>query len=143
MIDGDYACMLETGVYAEIVDDDCYFTETADSLYFIMYLFDKDWNCVSYNRLLLTIFTYHNNIRFYPKKILKDYKQIAEDYYRWDEIEHFIYELDIDINEIKRYIEDNKRKPNSVLLMNKAIEWKLHEEEYEKELTQDFHSNKN
>jgi hypothetical protein len=139
--EGDYAYMLETGIYAEVVDDDCYFTETDDTLYFILYLFADDWNCVNHNNLLLTLFRYHNNIRFYPKKILKDYKQIAQDYDRWEDIEDEVYELNLDTNKIKKYLSGNKRKPNSLLLMNKAIEWKLYEEEYKNELIEDYRTN--
>lgn len=142
MKEGDYAYMLETGVYSEIEDKDCYFTETEHTLYFIIYIFANEWECINYNRLLLSIFSYHNNIRFYPKKILKDYKQIAEDYDRWENVEDIVYELDIDKNKIE-YYSGGQRQPNSVLLMNKAIEWNLYEKEYEKELEQDFHSNKN
>jgi hypothetical protein len=141
MKEGDYAYMLETGVYAEVVDDDCYFTETDDTLYFIMYLFANDWNCINHNRSLLTLFTYHNNIRLYPKKILKDYKQIAQDYDRWENIEDEVYELNLDTNKIEIYISGNKREPNSLLLMNKAIEWKLYEEEYKNELIEDYRTN--
>jgi hypothetical protein len=142
MFQSDYAYMLQTGFYAEIKDKDCYFTETEDSLYFIMYIFANEWESINYNRLLLSIFSYHNNIRFYPKKILKDYKQIAEDYDRWENVENIIYELDIDKNKIE-YYSGGQRQPNSVLLMNKSFEWKLYEEEYKKEVEEYFHSNKN
>ncbi len=142
MEEGDYAYMLETGMYAEIIDEDCYFTETKDSLYFIMYLFTNDWNCVNQNNLLLTINSYHNNIRFYPKKILKDYKKIAEEYYRWDDFE-FDYELDLDTNKIELYISGNGRRPNSIFLMNKTTEWNLYEKEYEKEISENYNNNKN
>jgi len=142
MEEGDYAYMLETGMYAEIIDEDCYFTETKDSLYFIMYLFTNDWNCVNQYNLLLTTHSYHNNIRFYPKKILKDYKKIAEEYYRWDDLE-FDYELDLDTNKIELYISGNERRPNSVFLMNKIYEWNLYEKEYEKEIIQNYNNDKN
>ena len=142
MKQGDYAYMLQTGVYAEIEDKDCYFTKTEHTLYFIMYIFTSEWDCIKYNRLLLSIFSYHNSIRFYPKKILKDYKQIAEEYDRWENIEDIVYELDLDKNKIE-YYSGGKRQPNSVLLMNKSFEWKLYEKEYEKEVAEDFHSNKN
>jgi hypothetical protein len=143
MIQSDYAYMLETGFYAEIKDEDCYFTKIEDTLYFIMYIFASEWECINHTRTLLSIFKYQNNIRFYPKKILADYRQIAEEYDRWCDFGHDNYELNLDTNKIEDYISGNKRKPNSVLLMNKSIEWKLYEEEYEKELAQDFHSNKN
>lgn len=142
MEEGDYAYMLGTGMYAEIIDEDCYFTETKDSLYFIMYLFTNDWNCVNQNNLLLTTNSYHNNIRFYPKKILKDYKKIAEEYYRWDDIE-FDYELNLDTNKIELYISGNRRTPNSVFLMNKTYEWNLYEKEYEEEIRQNYNNDKN
>ena len=71
MIQSDYAYTLETGVYAKNEDKDCYFTETENTLYFIMYIFASEWECIKYNRLLVSIFSYHNNIRFYSKKILK------------------------------------------------------------------------
>ena len=141
MTEGDYAYMLETGVYAEIEDKDCYFTETEHTLYFIMYIFGSDWWCIKHNRLLLSLFSYHNNIRFYPKKILKDYKLIAEEYDRWEDIEDIVYELNIDTNKIEHFISGNKRKPNSVLLMNKSFEWKLYEKEYEKQLLEDYRTN--
>jgi len=143
MIQSDYASMLETGVYAEIEDKDCYFTETEHTLYFIMYIFSSEWNCINHNRTLLSTHSYHNNIRFYPKKILADYKQIAKsEYYdHWSNFGNDNYELNIDTNKIEQYLSGNKRKLNSVLLMNKKFEWKLYEEEYEKELAQDFHSN--
>ena len=140
MIKSDYACMLETGVYAEIEDEDCYFTETDDTLYFIMYIFNNEWNCINHIRLLLSLFTYHNNIRFYPKKILKDYRQIAEEYYRWIDFGEDNYELDLITNKIESYSGSNKRKSNSVLLMNKTIEWGVLEKQYEKELIQNYNN---
>ncbi len=141
MTEGDYAYTLETGMYAEILDADCYFTETIDTLYFILYIFANDWNCIKYNNLLLNIFSHHNNIRFYPKSILQDYKHIAEEYDRWWNLEFDdIYELNLDTNQIERYLEGNKRKSNSVLLMNKTVEWKLYEEEYKKELIHRFNN---
>jgi hypothetical protein len=143
MIQSDYASMLETGFYAEIEDKDCYFTKTEDTLYFIMYIFASEWECINHTRTLLSLFKYQNNIRFYPKKILKDYRQIAEDYDRWCDFGHDNYELNIDTNKIEDYISGNKRQPNSVILMNKAFEWNLYEKEYEKEVTEDFHNNKN
>lgn len=143
MIQSDYAYTLETGVYARNEDKDCYFTETEkETLYFIMYIFASEWDSIKYNRLLLSIFSYHNNIRFYPKKILKDYKVIAEEYDRWWNFRDDNYELDIDTNKIKSY-SGGQRQSNSVLLMNKSFEWNLYEKEYEKELTEDFHNNKN
>jgi hypothetical protein len=139
MKEGDYAemiCdykMLET----DIADEDCYFTESYDTLYFIMYIFGGNtFVSINYDRLLLSVYSYHNNIRFYPKKILKDYKNIAEIYDRWYDFEQY-YELDLDTQHIERYISDNKRKPNSVLLMNKVIEWNYYEEEYEKMFLQE------
>jgi hypothetical protein len=143
MFQSDYAYMLETGFYAEIEDKDCYFTETEHTLYFIMYIFSSEWNCINYNRLLLSTHSYHNNIRFYPKKILADYKQIAKsEYYdNWSNFGNDNYELSLDTNKIEQYLSGNKRKPNSVLLMNKSFEWKLYEKEYEKELLEDYHTN--
>ena len=141
MIQSDYADNRQTGVYAEIEDKDCYFTETEQhTLYFIMYIFSSVFDC-NYNRLLLT-HSYHNNIRFYPKKILADYKQIAkfEEYDNWSMYEYDNYQLNLDTNKIESYSGD-QRKSNSVLLMNKAFEWNLYEKEYEKQLLEDYRTN--
>jgi len=140
MIYSDYACHLEIGAYAENEDKDCYFTETEDTLYFIMFLFVSNIEHINYNKILLSIHSYHNNIKFYPNKILKDYRQIAEEYYKWD-FEEYTYELNLDTNEIERYTFGKKRNPNSLLLMNKANEWKLYEKEYENELIEDYRTN--
>ena len=144
MIQSDYADTMQTGVYAEIEDKDCYFTETEQhTLYFIMYIFSSVFDCegINYNRLLLT-HSYHNNIRFYPKKILADYKQIAkfEEYDNWSMYEYDNYQLNLDTNKIESYSGD-QRKSNSVLLMNKAFEWNLYEKEYEKQLLEDYRTN--
>lgn len=140
MIYSDYACHLEIGAYAENEDKDCYFTETDDTLYFIMFLFASNFENINYNKFLLCLDSCHNNIKFYPKKILKDFREIAEEHNRW-EFEQYTYELNLDTNEIKRYTFGKERNPNSVLLMNKSFEWKLYEKEYEIELIEDYRNN--
>ena len=146
MKEGDYSGYLLDLDYIKNVDEDCYFIDTdaaGDSLYFIMFIFDNSWNCINQNSLLLNTSSYHNNVRFYPKKILKDYREIMEDYGRWEDLDLQEYELNLDTNEINCYLSGNKRKPNSVLLMNKTYEWNLYEKEYEKEIRQNYNSDKN
>ena len=58
MTRSDYAYMLETGIYAEIEDKDCYFTETEDTLYFIMCMFESNYECINYNKFLLSFKVY-------------------------------------------------------------------------------------
>ena len=100
------------------------------SLWWIIYCWDYVNLAKAFNRrkkLLLSHWTHNNNSNKYPKRILKDFREIAIEYDIWNDYINDKYEKDLDTGKIERYCSGNKMKENGVILDNKLIKWEYYE----------------
>ena len=100
------------------------------SLWWIIYCWDYVNLTKAFNRrkkLLLSRWTHNNNSNKYPKRILKDFREIAMEYDIWNDYINDKYEKDLNTGKIERYCSGNKMKENSVILDNKLIKWEYYE----------------
>ena len=84
----------------------------------------------AWNRLdhaLLNRCTHNNNSDKYSSRILGDFRKIAIEYDVWDDYLNEKFEKDLDTGKIKRHIDGNQRKENSVILDSKLIKWEYYE----------------
>jgi hypothetical protein len=97
------------------------------TLWQIIYVLNNDYGNVSNiwkrrDKLLLNIGFYENNSDIYPRKILRDYRQIAHQYGKWNQF----------INEKFEYYNGSITKYNGIkkeylFLDNKSIKWDYYE----------------
>ena len=100
------------------------------SLWWIIYCWDYVNLAKAFNRrkkLLLSHWTHNNNSNKYPRRILKDFREIAMEYDIWNDYINDKYEKDLNTGKIERYCSGNKMKENSVILDNKLIKWEYYE----------------
>ena len=97
------------------------------TLWQIIYFLNNDYGNVyaiwkRREKLLLNIGFHENNSDIYPRKILKDYREIAEKYSKWNEYtkEKFEYHN----GNITKY---NGIKKDYLFLDNKSIKWEYYE----------------
>jgi hypothetical protein len=100
------------------------------TLWWIIYCWDainlpNAWN--RRDQLLLNRCTHNNNSDKYSSRILGDFRKIAIEYDVWDDYLNEKFEKDLDTGKIKRYINGNQRKENSVILDSKLIKWEYYE----------------
>lgn len=97
------------------------------TLWQIIYFLNNDYGNVSNiwkrrDKLLLNIGFYENNSDIYPRKILKDYREIAEKYDKWNE--YIKEKFEYDNGRITKY---NGIKKEYIFLDSKSIKWNYYE----------------
>ncbi len=102
------------------------------TLWQIIYCLTDDYGNVSTiwkrrDKLLLNIGFHENNSDIYPRKILKDYREIAEKYGKWREYIKEKFEYDNG-----RIIKYNGIKKDYLFLDNKSIKWDYYERSSDK-----------
>jgi hypothetical protein len=73
-------------------------------------------------KLLLNIGFHENNVDIYPRKLLKDYREIAEKYGKWNK--YIKEKFEYDNGRITKY---NGIKKEYIFLDSKSIKWNYYE----------------
>jgi hypothetical protein len=97
------------------------------TLWQIIYFLNNDYGNVysiwrRREKLLLNIGFYQNNSDIYPRKILKDYREISEKYCKW--IEYINEKFEYENGRITKY---NGIKKEYMFLDSKSIKWNYYE----------------